>query len=249
MNGAPGLRWVVILGGAGFAAGFFGPLIFVPEANQGPLVGILISGPLGAVLGLALYGICALFRIPARAQWRILTVTALLGIMVTLLCVQPSPARLGTIYVVGVESCSSPIDVEAEAIEYWEARIAEVTWAEPRANWRQDMHATLREAPGVVVDLQTTRENSVFENRKPWNRGSLFATGWKDEVDGKSIYRPDATCEDFPRKMEMIVFQSYGLSGKIEPPKLWPPGELERVVHASTFSPVPARLAGFLASK
>ena len=41
----------LILGGIGFSAGFFGPIIFTPEANQGPLLGIFITGPLGFLLG------------------------------------------------------------------------------------------------------------------------------------------------------------------------------------------------------
>ena len=46
----------VVLGGlvtgvVGFAAGFFGPIIFAPGANQGPLLGIFITGPLGVLLG------------------------------------------------------------------------------------------------------------------------------------------------------------------------------------------------------
>ena len=41
----------VLLGGIGFSAGFFGPLIFAPEANQGPLLGIFITGPLGFLFG------------------------------------------------------------------------------------------------------------------------------------------------------------------------------------------------------
>jgi hypothetical protein len=40
-----------IVGGIGFAAGFFGPMIFAPGANQGPLLGIFITGPAGVVLG------------------------------------------------------------------------------------------------------------------------------------------------------------------------------------------------------
>ena len=43
-----------ILGAIGFVTGFFGPLIFTPEANQGPLLGIFITGPLGVVLGTAI---------------------------------------------------------------------------------------------------------------------------------------------------------------------------------------------------
>jgi hypothetical protein len=41
----------VLLGAVGFVGGFFGPLIFAPDANQGPLLGIFITGPLGVVLG------------------------------------------------------------------------------------------------------------------------------------------------------------------------------------------------------
>jgi|SRR5579884_56252 len=39
------------LGAIGFSAGFFGPMIFTPGANQGPLLGIFITGPLGFLLG------------------------------------------------------------------------------------------------------------------------------------------------------------------------------------------------------
>jgi len=41
----------VILGAVGFIGGFFGPIVFMPEANQGPLLGIFITGPLGFILG------------------------------------------------------------------------------------------------------------------------------------------------------------------------------------------------------
>ena len=40
-----------LVGAIGFAGGFFGPLIFTPEANQGPLLGICFTGPLGVVVG------------------------------------------------------------------------------------------------------------------------------------------------------------------------------------------------------
>jgi hypothetical protein len=39
------------VGGVSFVAGFFGPIIFAPEANQGPLLGLFITGPLGAIVG------------------------------------------------------------------------------------------------------------------------------------------------------------------------------------------------------
>jgi hypothetical protein len=42
----------IIVGATGFILGFFGPIIFTPGANLGPLLGIFITGPLGFVLGL-----------------------------------------------------------------------------------------------------------------------------------------------------------------------------------------------------
>jgi membrane-bound metal-dependent hydrolase YbcI (DUF457 family) len=41
----------VMLGGIGFFGGFFGPIIFTPSANQGPMLGIFITGPLGFLIG------------------------------------------------------------------------------------------------------------------------------------------------------------------------------------------------------
>ena len=40
-----------VVGGIAFVAGFFGPLLFSPGSNQGPLLGIFITGPAGFVLG------------------------------------------------------------------------------------------------------------------------------------------------------------------------------------------------------
>jgi hypothetical protein len=46
------VRWGCIVGGISFALGFCGPMVFAPDANQGPLLGIFITGPLGFLAGL-----------------------------------------------------------------------------------------------------------------------------------------------------------------------------------------------------
>jgi len=240
---SPRKRWMLILGVVGFAAGFFGPMIFVPEANQGPLVGILMTGPGGLALGLLLYGLCSLFKVSARNQWRMLYATAVAGVVTIMLCVQPSPALQGTMFEAEIVSCASPAGVEADTFKYWDRRIAEVTWAEPRAGWREDMHAALQSASGAVVAVQMKRTNSVFENRKFWNRGSLFVSGWKADTEQKSFYRPVDSCAAFPAGRVLLAFQSHELGGKIEPPATWPPKEVERVIDAGEYSDVPERFA------
>lgn len=58
------LKWGAIIGGIAFACGFVGPVIFTPQSNQGPLLGIFITGPIGFLVGLAV-GL-VLSRLPRR---------------------------------------------------------------------------------------------------------------------------------------------------------------------------------------
>jgi hypothetical protein len=70
-------RWCVltaaVVGSMSFLAGFVGPLLFQPDSPQGPLLGILFTGPLralaGAVLGVIL-GLVAYATRPASAKPR-----------------------------------------------------------------------------------------------------------------------------------------------------------------------------------
>jgi hypothetical protein len=47
----------LIVGSLCFILGFVGPLIFAPENNLGPLLGILITGPAGFIIGLIAGGL------------------------------------------------------------------------------------------------------------------------------------------------------------------------------------------------
>lgn len=51
-----------ITGAVGFGLGFLGPIILAPQANQGPLLGIFVTGPLGFFVGLAAGWLVARFR-------------------------------------------------------------------------------------------------------------------------------------------------------------------------------------------
>jgi hypothetical protein len=55
-----------VTGVIGFAVGFFGPFLWAPDANQGPLLGIFVTGPAGFVLGAALGWLYARLRVHPR---------------------------------------------------------------------------------------------------------------------------------------------------------------------------------------
>jgi hypothetical protein len=46
------LGFALFVGAFAFLAGFMGPMIFAPGANQGPLLGIFYTGPIGTLAGL-----------------------------------------------------------------------------------------------------------------------------------------------------------------------------------------------------
>ena len=56
------------VGGISFLIGVLGPMIWMPSSNQGPLLGILITGPLGFVLGCVGGALLAALVLPARAR-------------------------------------------------------------------------------------------------------------------------------------------------------------------------------------
>ncbi|MBN8995978.1 MAG: hypothetical protein J0H94_12195 [Rhizobiales bacterium] len=64
---AGALRWGLIVGVLAFLVGFIGPTIWAPDANQGPLLGIFITGPLGFIAG-AVLGIIFVALRPRR-RW------------------------------------------------------------------------------------------------------------------------------------------------------------------------------------
>jgi len=57
-----------VVGGLAFVSGFIGPIIFMPNANQGPLLGIFITGPLGIIVGTILGVLTAIIMKQIRQQ-------------------------------------------------------------------------------------------------------------------------------------------------------------------------------------
>ena len=51
-----------IVGGISFLAGFVGPILLTPDSPQGPMLGIFITGPLGAIAGAVLGVVIGLTR-------------------------------------------------------------------------------------------------------------------------------------------------------------------------------------------
>lgn len=164
-----------VLGAAGFAAGFFGPIALNPSANQGPLMGLFITGPGGALLGAMLGMAMGAAGVAKWAQVRVLAAVALAGTLVILYFCLPAPQFRGNIVDVSFDSCVSPRELKAEALASWDKRIAGAPWGTPREGWREGFEAMVAADPGVVAGVKTRRAVGHYENRKPWDRGTYAA--------------------------------------------------------------------------
>lgn len=84
-------RWIAVLGIVGFVCGFVGPIVLAPEANQGPMLGIFITGPGGALLGLVLGGALSLFGVSRPTNARLLWGVSIALAVATLYFCIPRP--------------------------------------------------------------------------------------------------------------------------------------------------------------
>jgi hypothetical protein len=162
---------VATLGAIGFACGFYGPLALNPEANQGPLLGIFISGPLGLGAGAFLGMVAAILRL-RRAAF-VLTLTAA-GIVVgtsTLYYSLPKSRWQGFVIDAEIHGCTSADPFVAAAVARWET--SNPPWNTPRLGWKEDVPRMLRADRGVVLTLLVHRRADISEEQKPWNRGRL----------------------------------------------------------------------------
>jgi len=238
----PILLWALVLGAAGFAAGFFGPLTFVPEANQGPLLGILITGPAGTALGLALGVIFRFLPLDRSLSVRTLVAAASLLTLVTLYYALPEPRIVGYALNVELEGCTSPEVSAPHAIEYWERRIADAPRAKPRDAWKRDATQMLRASGGVVLHLRVLRTNAIREHRKPWNRGYVDAAGWQSGNESRAFYAryAGAACDAYGARTTAVYYEPLQTSND------WPPREPGAFLDMITIRPVPTNVRRIL---
>src|SRR5262245_20826596 len=171
----PKLRvWPLALGAVGLVCGFFGPLALSPDGGLGPLLGLLITGPGGAALGLA-SGL-AVRRLPLQpgARWELLGASCLVVALWVLYAAMPAPKLCGEIIDAEIRGCTPP-SVDATV---------------------QPAHAG---NPGGVLELHVVRRRGIYETQKPWNRGKLLARAWETARDVEPYFAHFAggSCADY----------------------------------------------------
>jgi uncharacterized membrane protein YccC len=114
------LIWSLVLGGIAFCCGYLLPLVFSPDANQGPLLGIFVTGPIAAAAGFFSGLIVGAAQLSPRAESRALVVAGLATLIASVDAALPQPEVLAMIVDGHVVDCR-PIERASleEATHQW----------------------------------------------------------------------------------------------------------------------------------
>lgn len=244
MRSMSGLRkspgfWALALDTVGGAAGFFGPMILSPESNQGPMLGLFITGPLGAASGLVLGFVFRILPFTDAIRAQALTLCCVLVGAGTLWFSLPEPVAVANVVEGTIVRCRNPAELLPAAIDRWETRAARYPGSPPRAHWREGADRMVRDAHGVIVGIQAERRVSIIEHRKPWNRGELGLRPLRREA-ASDEYFGAGTCASYPVGRHVrLALTSNGTSG-------WPPEDLPMFLGVLELQPVPDRYRALL---
>jgi hypothetical protein len=236
------LAWAAALGASGFAAGFFGPMILSPESNIGPIVGLLFTGPGGAVAGFVLGMVFAFLPLSGVARSRVLAFLCAVLALGTLYAVLPEPAVRGYVIDARVEACDRPARGIDEAMERWEGALKRVTWAKPPARWKEAAARNVEDDPGVVLTVRIHRKRAILRHRRPWDRGATSAGPWIEVDESKAYYdaREGADCRAYLARPQALYWPHVDSDfDPTKPAREWPPTDTLGFLGLQALDPVP----------
>lgn len=234
----PNFSWILALGLLGFLAGFFGPIVLNPEANQGPLVGIFISGPAGAFLGLVMFVLSRILKWNSATQWRLFLLVAPTLVLATLFFVLPQPALRGYRLEIQVKNCQTLSEAREEILKSWDQRVSRVDWVKARDGWRAEMDQKLQRESGVVIEAVLLRYKEMRLHQKPWNHGQPFETEWQSANTVKTYFVAEPTCEKLPSGASGIyTVEATDQVANAQKDQAWPPSEMKGFLPYQTLQP------------
>jgi hypothetical protein len=235
------LLWAVVLGVVGFVCGFVGPIVLAPDANQGPMLGIFITGPGGALLGAVLGWVVGKLGVSQPAATRFLCVVAMAMAISTLYFSVPSPGYRADIVDAEIRLCVSPESMKTKTVD----RLHEITAARPPLpkpiRWGEAFDQALAKDGGVVIEVHVFRRTKLYENQARWNRGTLVAGPWisGDEMGMYFANYLGKDCAGYANGVRSLL----AVTGHVS---IWPPAYIAEMLGLKVAAPLPAEAARLL---
>lgn len=244
-----GAKWIVILGLVGFLSGFLGPMVLSPESNQGPLLGILITGPLGFLAGLVLWPLSKILDWTMPTQKKVLyslCATFVLGVVAVAFA--PKPKWVGRLYILEITNCRPPRDEIDNVISKWTRRMESFAWKSPRPEWKDDLRKTLLTDTGSVIDTKIIVEKIVKESNSPFKEPTFEAYKITTKRPQTLSFYIATPCNELPLNSPTPFFVDLRVPTKYMPTEKdpWPPTAITDLLILANLKAVPPEFAKFI---
>jgi hypothetical protein len=237
------LRWACVLGIVGFLSGFIGPTVLAPGANQGPMLGLFITGPGGALLGAILGWLVGLLRIPEPIASRSLYVVGMVEAVIVLYVCIPAPQFRADIVDAEIRRCVDPESLREATVN----RLNQIAAARPPLNkpirWGEAFDRALAENTGVVIEVHIFRRSRLYENEALWNRGTLVVKPWVSANEQSTYFASylGKDCAGYTNRPRSMLVATGHVS-------IWPPAYIAEMLELKVAGPPPADVASLLAA-
>ena len=219
------LLGAVVLGVVGFLSGFLGPMILNPGANQGPMLGIFMTGPGGFVLGWIIGYVCAERDMGWRKQVKTFCVVSIVGggLILFFCLISPSDINRGIVLDGEIRGCQSAEKLAAEKVTEWRNYFQKIDYLTPRPGWENDLDRMVAADQGVIIELFIHRQWALYEKAKPWNRGEIRSRSSNKDTKKTLTYYSrinGSSCSDYQIGKRQLLHPRW------EPAKTNPPDTL-----------------------
>lgn len=237
------IQWITVLGIVGFLSGFVGPMLLAPDANQGPMLGIFITGPGGAVLGAVLGSIVGMIGWASSRNRQALYICATLLAVVTLYFCIPSPRYRADVVEGDILTCTVADSLREKTIDSLNKTTAGRPNQKP-IKWDEKFDLAIAEKPGVIIVLHIARFTKGFEKQALWNRGELMMELWRSIDKDVSYFAHYAgnDCSQYPVGMHTTLTATGNIG-------IWPPYGTAEMLNVKTVEPLTEKYVKHLADQ
>jgi hypothetical protein len=237
------LSWAIVLGFVGLFCGVMAqPLLLADPSNVAPVIGIVVTGPIGLVLGALLGGLSDLLHLNTKKNLSLLAIAVIAGSVGTLYLMvsEYSPTvRLIDAEIIGCEQVDQLLASQTKKWSEWVVREVRAGNRDFRPNWQQEIPDMLRAQPGVVLSVRIYQEAWAREQKWRWGGISKRVDNWKDVNETKQVFAPVAdptphsVCERFVIGERKFASEAWETSNPM------PPKELSRFLWLPVLQQVP----------
>jgi hypothetical protein len=214
----------------------------MPYANQGPLLGMFFTGPLGFCVGRAMGLLAKRFRWhPAVAALTLGLCCSFLGASIYASC-EPDDRWIASLIDGTVMKCSPPIAFADEVLGQWKDSIAINPEKTVAKSWREDVRHTLASASGFVATFRIDRKRELYVGRKDSNYGATYASPWVPKRETVRYFVSADMCPTSDQTKRRVFLTNWPVWPDKE---RFPPDDAARLFSFSALQQVPSSYASW----